>query len=97
MCRSPPAHPVGDGGIPALGLWGRGWLNTRHWTVDGWYRQQLHSHMHSQRGAEDTAACQGHAGLFSRTEWTTRDCEAGFIFIESRGWSDPWFPGEDGT
>lgn len=43
------------------------------------------------------AAGQGHAGLFSRTEWTTRDCEAGCILIESRGWSDPWFPGEDVT
>ena len=57
MCWSPPTHPVCDGGIPALGLWGRGWLNTRHWTVDRWDWQRFHSHMHSQRGEEDAACC----------------------------------------
>lgn len=49
---SPPLHPIDDGGISTLVLWG--WLNTRHLTLDRYYPQQLISNIYSQPGEEDT-------------------------------------------
>ena len=52
--------------------------------------QRFHGHVRSREGRRTLhAAARGRTGLFSRTEWTPRHCEAGFTLTESRGGVTP--------
>lgn len=65
----PSLPPVGEGGIPALDLWG--WLNKQHgpWTEIN----SSFSDVYSQLSGRTLHAMQGYTGSPSGTEWTIKD------------------------